>query len=151
MPHNECFIFFSDKESLVVGTELLVFRKEVTSKVIYRYNILTNSWTSDTSMNAPRCLFGSASLGKKVVLAGGCDSQDNILSSAEMYNSETHKWETLPSMNKPRKMCSGVFMDRRFYVIGGVSVSRWILATSCAVKWCHTATEVYIIDFSSYT
>ncbi|KAK8484359.1 hypothetical protein V6N13_042399 [Hibiscus sabdariffa] len=121
MPHNECFIF-SDKESLAVGTELLVFGKEVTSQVIYRYSILTNSWTSGTSMNAPRCLFGSASLGEKAVLAGGCDSQGNILSSAEMYNSETQKWETLPSMNKPRKMCSGVFMDRKFYVIGGVSV-----------------------------
>ncbi|GMI99903.1 hypothetical protein like AT2G02870 [Hibiscus trionum] len=120
MPHNECFIF-SDKESLAVGTELLVFGKEVTSQVIYRYSILTNSWTSGTSMNAPRCLFGSASLGERAVLAGGCDSHGNILSSAEMYNSETQKWETLPSMNKPRKMCSGVFMDRKFYVIGGVS------------------------------
>ncbi|XWS23212.1 hypothetical protein CRYUN_Cryun29cG0101800 [Craigia yunnanensis] len=53
-------------------------------------------------------------------LAGGCDSQGNILKSAEMYNFVTQKWETLPSMNKPRKMCSGVFMDKKFYVIGGV-------------------------------
>ncbi|TYI46121.1 hypothetical protein E1A91_D13G084500v1 [Gossypium mustelinum] len=119
MPPNECFIF-SDKESLAVGTELLVFGKEVTSQVIYRYSILTNSWTTGTSMNAPRCLFGSASLGEIAILAGGCDSQGNILSSAEMYNSETQKWETLPSMNKPRKMCSGVFMDKKFYVIGGI-------------------------------
>ncbi|XWS34072.1 hypothetical protein CRYUN_Cryun21dG0007700 [Craigia yunnanensis] len=118
MPPNECFIF-SDKESLAVGTELLVFGKEVTSQVIYRYSILTNSWTSGTSMNAPRCLFGSASLGEIAILAGGCDSQGNILKTAEMYNSETQKWETLPSMNKPRKMCSGVFMDKKFYVIGG--------------------------------
>ncbi|XP_022776894.1 F-box/kelch-repeat protein SKIP11-like [Durio zibethinus] len=120
MPPNECFIF-SDKESLAVGTELLVFGKEVTSQVIYRYSILTNSWTSGTSMNAPRCLFGSASLGEIAILAGGCDSQGNILSSAEMYNSETQRWETLPSMNKPRKMCSGVFMDKKFYVIGGTT------------------------------
>ncbi|XWS69733.1 hypothetical protein CRYUN_Cryun04dG0204500 [Craigia yunnanensis] len=119
MPPNECFIF-SDKESLAVGTELLVFGKEVTSQVIYRYSILTNSWTSGTSMNAPRCLFGSASLGEIAILAGGCDSQGNILSSAEMYNSETQKWETLPSMNNPRKMCSGVFMDKKFFVIGGI-------------------------------
>ncbi|KAK8493717.1 hypothetical protein V6N13_099705 [Hibiscus sabdariffa] len=121
MPPNECFIF-SDKESLAVGTELLVFGKEVTSQVIYRYSILTNSWTSGTSMNAPRCLFGSASFGEIAILAGGCDSQGNILSSAEMYNSETQKWETLPSMNKPRKMCSGVFMDKKFYVIGGIGL-----------------------------
>ncbi|XVE85890.1 hypothetical protein DITRI_Ditri17bG0128000 [Diplodiscus trichospermus] len=121
MPPNDCFIY-SDKESLAVGTELLVFGKEVTSQVIYRYSILTNSWSFGTSMNAPRCLFGSASLGEIAILAGGCDSQGNILSSAEMYNSETQTWETLPSMNKPRKMCSGVFMDKKFYVIGGTGL-----------------------------
>ncbi|XP_057949148.1 F-box/kelch-repeat protein At1g26930-like [Malania oleifera] len=122
MPSNECFMC-SDKESLAVGTELLVFGKEVTAHVIYRYSILTNSWSSGMRMNAPRCLFGSASLGEKAILAGGCDSQGNILSSAELYNSETGKWETLPSMNKSRKMCSGVFMDGKFYVLGGIGGS----------------------------
>ncbi|TYH39755.1 hypothetical protein ES332_D12G198700v1 [Gossypium tomentosum] len=67
-----------------------------------------------------RCLFATDSLGEIAILVGGCDSQGNILSSAEMYNSETQKWETLPSMNKSRKMCSRVFMDGKFYVIGGV-------------------------------
>ncbi|XP_042514980.1 F-box/kelch-repeat protein SKIP11-like [Macadamia integrifolia] len=118
MPANECFMC-ADKESLAVGTELLVFGKEVTSQVIYRYSILTNSWSSGLKMNAPRCLFGSASLGEIAILAGGSDSQGNVLNSAELYNSETGTWETLPSMKKPRKMCSGVFMDGKFYVIGG--------------------------------
>ncbi|XP_016513438.1 F-box/kelch-repeat protein SKIP11 [Nicotiana tabacum] len=119
MNPNECFVF-SDKESLAVGTELLVFGKEILSHVIYRYSILTNTWSSGMQMNAPRCLFGSASLGEIAILTGGCDSQGNILSSAELYNSETGRWKTLPSMNKPRKMCSAVFMDRKFYVIGGI-------------------------------
>ncbi|KAK4261140.1 hypothetical protein QN277_004182 [Acacia crassicarpa] len=118
MASNECFMC-SDKESLAVGTDLLVFGKEYTSHVIYRYSLLTNSWTSGMRMNAPRCLFGSASLGEVAILAGGCDSDGRILSSAELYNSETQTWEVLPSMNKPRKMCSGVFMDGKFYVIGG--------------------------------
>ncbi|KAL5722711.1 hypothetical protein ACHQM5_006197 [Ranunculus cassubicifolius] len=120
MPANECFMC-SDKESLAVGTELLVFGKEITSPVIWRYSILTNSWSTGMTMNAPRCLFGSASLGEIAILAGGCDSQGRVLSSAEQYNSETGTWLTLPSMNKPRKMCSGVFMDGKFYVIGGSS------------------------------
>ncbi|XP_075096890.1 F-box/kelch-repeat protein SKIP11-like [Nicotiana tabacum] len=119
MNPNECFVF-SDKESLAVGTELLVFGKEVLAHVIYRYSLLTNTWSSGMQMNAPRCLFGSASLGEIAILAGGCDSQGSILSSAELYNSEAGTWKTLPSMNKPRKMCSGVFMDRKFYVIGGI-------------------------------
>ncbi|KAK6931208.1 Kelch repeat type 1 [Dillenia turbinata] len=119
MSSNECFMC-SDKESLAVGTELLVFGKEMMSHVIYRYSILTNSWSSGMQMNAPRCLFGSASLGNIAILAGGCDSQGTILSSAELYDSEKGTWTPLPSMHKPRKMCSGVFMDKKFYVIGGV-------------------------------
>lgn len=121
MTSNECFMC-SDKESLAVGTELLVFGKEIRSHVIYRYSILTNSWSSGMRMNTPRCLFGSASLGEIAILAGGCDPDGKILSSAELYNSETGTWETLPSMNKPRKMCSGVFMDGNFYVLGGIGV-----------------------------
>lgn len=118
MTSNECF-FLSDKESLAVGTELLVFGREIFSHAIYKYSILTNSWSSGMKMNTPRCLFGSASLGEIAIIAGGCDPQGNILSSAELYNSETGTWETLPSMNKPRKMCSGVFLDGNFYIIGG--------------------------------
>ncbi|XP_073152358.1 F-box/kelch-repeat protein SKIP11-like [Henckelia pumila] len=119
MNPNDCFLF-SDKESLAVGTELLVFGKDLMSHVIYRYSLLTNTWTTGMRMNAPRCLFGSASLGEIAILAGGCDSVGSILDSAELYNSELGTWTTLPSMNKPRKMCSGVFMDKKFYVIGGI-------------------------------
>ena len=71
MTPYESFIWY-DKESLAIRTELLVFGKEVTSHVIYAYSILTNTWTSGMRMNAPRCLFGSTSLGEKAILVGGC-------------------------------------------------------------------------------
>ncbi|RYR64895.1 hypothetical protein Ahy_A03g010920 isoform D [Arachis hypogaea] len=128
MASNECFMC-SDKESLAVGTELLVFGRELRSHVIYRYSLLTNSWSSGMRMNAPRCLFGSASLGEIAILAGGCDSEGRILDSAELYNSENQQWEMLPPMKKPRKMCSGVFMDGKFYVIGGIGGSESKLLT----------------------
>lgn len=133
MNPNECFVF-SDKESLAVGTELLVFGKEVLAHVIYRYSLLTNTWTSGMQMNAPRCLFGSASRGEIAILAGGCDSRGKILNSAELYNSEQGTWRTLASMNQPRKMCSGVFMDGKFYVIGGVGGAESKLMT-CAEEY----------------
>lgn len=119
MDPNGCFEL-ADKESLAVGTELLVFGRDLMSPVIYRYSLLTNTWTTGMRMNAPRCLFGSASLGEIAILAGGCDPNGSILSSAELYNSESGTWTTLPSMKKPRKMCSGVFMDGKFYVVGGI-------------------------------
>jgi len=123
MPPDECFMC-SDKESLAVGTELLVFGM---GHIVFRYSILTNSWTRGEVMNSPRCLFGSASIGEKAYVAGGTDSLGRILSSAELYNSETHTWTPLPSMNRARKNCSGVFMDGKFYVIGGVTNNNMIL------------------------
>ncbi|WJX90004.1 hypothetical protein P8452_71947 [Trifolium repens] len=123
MSSNTCFML-SDKESLAVGTELIVFGREITGPAIYKYSITTNSWLKGMNMNTPRCLFGSASLGEIAILAGGCDQFGNILSSSELYNSDTGTWETLPNMNTPRKMCSAVFMDGKFYVLGGVGVDK---------------------------
>ncbi|KAG0499632.1 hypothetical protein HPP92_003871 [Vanilla planifolia] len=128
MPPNECFMC-SDKESLAVGTELLVFGKEVTAHIVLRYSLLTNSWSPGVGMNSPRCLFGSASHGEKAIVAGGSDAFGAILSSAELYNSEAQSWTTLPSMNIPRKMCSGVFMDEKFYVLGGMTSNGELLTS----------------------
>ncbi|XP_044476917.1 F-box/kelch-repeat protein At1g26930-like [Mangifera indica] len=141
MPPNECFTF-SDKESLAVGTDLLVFGKEITSHIVYKYGFLANTWSVGINMNAPRCLFGSASLGEIAIVAGGCDSTGRILSSAELYNSETSTWESIPNMHKPRKMCSGAFIDSKFYVIGGIGIENPSMLT-CA--------EVYDLEENTWT
>ncbi|KAK8604151.1 hypothetical protein V6N13_096610 [Hibiscus sabdariffa] len=118
---SDCFRF-SDKESLAVGTELLVFGRDIMCNAICKYSVMTRSWTSGAMMHTPRCLFGSASLGEIAIVGGGCDPLGNVLDSAELYNSETGKWMTIPSLNKARKMCSAVFMDGKFYIIGGTGV-----------------------------
>ncbi|KAJ1701319.1 hypothetical protein LUZ63_001098 [Rhynchospora breviuscula] len=115
---SECFEC-AEKQCLAVGTELLVFRDVFQEQIVLRYSILSNSWTFGERMNQPRYLFASASLGEKVIVAGGFDNFDNVLNSAEFYNSETRCWATISSMNKARAMCSGVFMDGKFYVVGG--------------------------------
>ncbi|KAG2549240.1 F-box/kelch-repeat protein SKIP11-like [Panicum virgatum] len=140
MPPDECFMC-SDKESLAVGTELLVFGM---GHIVFRYSILTNSWTRGEVMNSPRCLFGSASIGEKAYVAGGTDSLGRILSSAELYNSETHTWTPLPSMNRARKNCSGVFMDGKFYVIGGVTNNNMIL--TCGEEYDVQSKSWRVID-----
>ena len=141
MISNECFLF-SDKESLAVGTELLVFGKEIESQVIYKYSILTNTWSSGVRTNIPRWLFGSTSFGEIAIVAGGCDSKGNLLSSAELYNSTTESWLTLPRMHKPRKLCSGVFIDGKFYVIGGVGIGNPSASDGASLKVL-TCGEVY--------
>lgn len=120
MPRNDCFMC-SDKESLGVGTDLLVFGRDVSAPVVYGYSLLTNTWSIAVEMNIPRCLFASASIGGIAIVAGGVDPVGNVLNVAELYNSDTRKWETLPNMHRKRRMTSGVFMDGKFYVIGGIA------------------------------
>ncbi|XP_022964959.1 F-box/kelch-repeat protein At5g60570-like [Cucurbita moschata] len=122
MPCDECFNH-ADKESLAVGSELLVFGREMFDFAIWKYNSTCNSWTKCRGMNRPRCLFGSGSLGSIAIVAGGSDINGNILDSAELYDSSLGTWEMLPKMTTPRRLCSGFFMDEKFYVIGGMSSS----------------------------
>ncbi|KAJ0795535.1 putative kelch-type beta propeller [Helianthus annuus] len=88
---------------------------------IYKYSLLTNSWSQGLPMNEPRWLLGSASFKNIAIFAGGVDRNGKIMDAVESYDSETGTWKTLPSMIKPRKLSSGVFMDGKFYVIGGIS------------------------------
>ncbi|MQL97090.1 hypothetical protein Taro_029776 [Colocasia esculenta] len=120
IPCDDCFSC-ADKESLAVGTQLLVFGRELTGFAVWMYNIVTNDWSRCLLMDLPRCLFGSGSSREIAIVAGGTDKHGHVLKCAEMYSSEMGKWTTLPDMNLPRKMCSGFFMDGKFYVIGGMS------------------------------
>jgi len=120
MPCDDCFSL-ADKESLAVGTQLLVFGRELSGFAIWMYSLVRRDWSRCTPMNLPRCLFGSGSFGEIAIVAGGVNNNGHVLKCAEVYNSEFGTWVPLPDMNQPRKLCSGFFMDGKFYVIGGRS------------------------------
>lgn len=120
IPCDECFNH-ADKESLAVGTELLVFGRELFDFAIWKYSLISHDWVRVGGMNRARCLFGSGTLGTIAIVAGGSDKNGNVLKSAEMYDSTTGTWEVLPSMHTQRRLCSGFFMDGKFYVIGGMT------------------------------
>ncbi|KAG5608158.1 hypothetical protein H5410_019439 [Solanum commersonii] len=60
--------------SILTAKELLVFGNEILAHVIYRYSILTNTWSSGMEMNTTRCLLCSASIEEIAILGSGCDS-----------------------------------------------------------------------------
>ncbi|KAL8259912.1 hypothetical protein R6Q59_027865 [Mikania micrantha] len=120
VPCDECFNY-ADKESLAVGSELLVFGRELFKFAIWKYSLINRNWVKCEGMSHPRCLFASGSFGSIAIVAGGSDQNGNILKSAELYDSLTGKWEILPNMHTPRRLCSGFFMDEKFYVIGGMT------------------------------
>ncbi|CAA0834074.1 F-box/kelch-repeat protein [Striga hermonthica] len=127
IPCDDCFNY-ADKESLAVGSEVLVFGREMFEFAIWKYSLSTRDWSKCRGMIRPRCLFASASLGSIAIVAGGSDKNGNVLKSAELYDSLTGEWEDLPSMHTPRRLCSGFFMAGKFYVLGGMSegVSDWL-------------------------
>ncbi|KAJ8768850.1 hypothetical protein K2173_023754 [Erythroxylum novogranatense] len=120
IPCDECFNH-ADKESLAVGSELLVFGRELFGFAIWKYSLISHAWFKCEGMNRPRCLFASGSHGSVAIIAGGTDKNGNVLSSVELYDSLTGTWEVLPNMHSPRRLSSGFFMDGKFYVIGGMS------------------------------
>ncbi|KAL5717611.1 hypothetical protein ACHQM5_010593 [Ranunculus cassubicifolius] len=120
LPSDSCFVA-GDKESLCVGTHLLVCGKEVEGIAIWRYELSMNTWYRGPSMITPRCLFASANCGEFACAAGGITmgTSMEVLDSAELYHPENKSWDPLPRMHKKRKLCSGFYMDKKFYVIGG--------------------------------
>ena len=92
MPVEENFLYIHNQQSLVVGTDLLVFGR---GDFLLIYSILTNSWIQTTGATNffPCCLFGSTSVGQKAYLAGGTtDYYDGVLSTAVvMYDSDRGK------------------------------------------------------------
>ncbi|KAJ7526130.1 hypothetical protein O6H91_17G083300 [Diphasiastrum complanatum] len=118
-PSDECFVM-CDKESLCAGTQLLVIGREIQGLVVWRYDLISDSWFHGPQMITPRCLYASASWGEYGFVAGGVDSGFRVTNCAERYNSLTGNWESLPPMIKQRKLCSGFYMDGKFWVIGGV-------------------------------
>ena len=122
LPYNEHHTFIgSHKDSLAVGTELLVIGRHMDSLISFSYSTVTGTWSYAPQMITPRCLFASDGSPELAFVAGGCDFEGAILSSAELYSVSDRIWIPLPNMNRPRKYCSGFYMDGNFHVIGGAN------------------------------
>ncbi|KAE8720657.1 F-box/kelch-repeat protein [Hibiscus syriacus] len=119
MPPNECFTF-SDKESLAVGTELLVFGRSLGEIAILAggcdsqgkilscaemYNSETQKWETLPSMNKPRKMCSGVFMDKKFYVIGGIGGVGNdlrVLTCGEEYDLETKKWTEIPNMSPGR-------------------------------------------------
>ena len=86
----------------------------------------TEKWTSLPSMKTPRKWFGATAIGDKIYVAGGRNnvaggqnSNDEYLSSAEVYDSTSRKWWTLSNMKKNHWGCGVTTINGKIYIIGG--------------------------------
>ncbi|KAL0717087.1 hypothetical protein Bca4012_066409 [Brassica carinata] len=123
VPSSDYTFFHSDKETICVGTQLIVIGTELEGTVVWRYELENHKWFRGPSMISPRVMYGSASWWSNAFFAGGIKMDDNmvpvVVSTVEKYNSDTKMWTMLNGMHKRRIFSSGCFLGGKFYVIGG--------------------------------
>ncbi|CAN7016944.1 unnamed protein product [Brassica oleracea var. botrytis] len=123
VPSSDYCFFHSDKETISVGTQLIVIGREIEGIVVFRYELENHKWFKGPSMITPRVMYGSASHGKIAFIAGGIQKDDNenpiVVQTVEKYNADTKSWTMINGMHKARKFSSGCFLRGKFYVLGG--------------------------------
>ncbi|PIN26110.1 hypothetical protein CDL12_01145 [Handroanthus impetiginosus] len=88
---------------------------------VYQYDPCLNSWSLLASMNVARYDFACAEVNGKVYAVGGCGTDGESLSCAEMYDADTNKWIVIESLRRPRWGCFACCFEGKLYVMGGRS------------------------------
>ncbi|KAF2567157.1 hypothetical protein F2Q68_00026983 [Brassica cretica] len=100
VPSSDYCFFQSDKETISVGTQLIVTGREIVGIVVFRYELENHMW-----------------------FKGGIQKDDNgnpiVVRTVEKYNADTKSWTMINGMHKARKFSSGCFLRGKFYVLGG--------------------------------
>ena len=101
----------------------------VPSSRVYRYDIVHNSWSRRADMLLPRGSFACATIGTKIIVAGGGSRHARYRSAGErfkcveIYDSELDTWHPLPALPEVRAQCTGAYLGGKFVVFGGHSTS----------------------------
>ncbi|EPS58108.1 hypothetical protein M569_16708, partial [Genlisea aurea] len=87
----------------------------------YQYDSFLNSWSKLGKMKTPRYDFACAAVNGKVYAVGGCGSDGESLSSAEVYDPDSNEWTRIESLRRPRWGCFACGIEGKLYVMGGRS------------------------------
>lgn len=85
------------------------------------YNMHKKEWFTLPPMLEPRCNFGGAIIGRKLLVAGGGSGFyfNSANNSAEIFDGEQGKWTKLPPMRRKRYGCTAVAWKKKLIVVGG--------------------------------
>ncbi|KAL0845272.1 hypothetical protein Bca101_018518 [Brassica carinata] len=107
VPSSDYCFFFSDKETISVGTQLIVIGREIEGIVVFRYELENHKWFRGPSMITPRVIMHKARkfssgcfLRGKFYVIGGRDENDKHLTCGESYDEAKNSWELIPDMLK---------------------------------------------------
>ncbi|KAL1219287.1 F-box/kelch-repeat protein [Cardamine amara subsp. amara] len=116
--------FYGDRETISVGTHLIIIGRDMDGIVVWRYELEKHKWFKDPTMIiTPRVMYASATRGTDAFFAGGVKIGKKgilkVVNVAEKYNADTKRWTMINGMLKLRKMSSGCFFHGKFFHLGG--------------------------------
>lgn len=124
-------------ELYVVGGCYNVCLKEYIHPFGFRYNPMSNKWTTLTPMQQDRCRFSLNFVGSSLYAVGGVSEVDESddqwhqepeESNSERYDPETDCWEYIASLPENRTQHAGATHGSQLYICGGLERQR-VLST----------------------
>jgi len=114
-PHNHF-----DGVVAAVGDKVLFaggvnFDFQTPTDVVDIYDVITTQWTT-AALSEPRSALASATIGSKVVFAGGWDFGDSA--RVDIYDAQTGGWSTA-QLSQPRHYVSPVVVGQKVIFAGG--------------------------------
>ena len=108
---------FNDKILILGGRSSFLSDSSLDS--VFVYDVNKNELKAMPSL--PRAVWGMSTVrwGDKVVVIGGADKDNQVLSNALMYDSKTGESNVLPSMLHKRRGCSAIITGNVIVVMGG--------------------------------
>ncbi len=103
---------------LILGGKTTTSAKDSTDSVLV-YDFITNEFKPCPSLPKPVCLMSTVTRGNMIIVIGGLDKNDQVLSDVIMYDTETGRSERLPSLRHKRYGHSAVIMHDVIVVLGG--------------------------------
>lgn len=89
------------------------------SSDVSRYNPAVDKWYPVSSMNCAREGLCAVVLDGSIFAIGGCDPDDNYLSTVEKYEPQHDLWTKVSPMFKKRAFASAAVVNNKILVIGG--------------------------------
>ncbi|KAF5190657.1 F-box/kelch-repeat protein [Thalictrum thalictroides] len=110
-----------DGKLLVLAGYFVLEETACLSSDVYQYDSCLNKWSTLAPMNVARYDFACAEVNGRIYVVGGCGSNGESLSSAEVYDPEKNEWALIESIRRPRWGCFACGFEGKIYVMGGRS------------------------------
>ena len=119
IPHLEQFDFgvtVLNNELYVTGGVFLESNQDTIHSYGFKYNPVTDKWSSVPGMNHDRCGFFLATVSSKIYAIGG-----NENGTCECYNPETKVWNDISGIPMEFDRYAGAVIGSNVYISGGVT------------------------------